>query len=76
MTCIPSFIKISSAIQKVMWEGIHRQHSDRISLLLCVCVCPPPKLGKRAKSSLYCQILLRFGVHFKFAEIHFKVLPL
>jgi hypothetical protein len=30
---IPSFIKICSGIQKLMGEGIHRQHGDCISLL-------------------------------------------
>jgi hypothetical protein len=33
MTYIPSFIKIGSGIQKLI-GGIHRQHGDRISLLL------------------------------------------
>jgi hypothetical protein len=43
--CVPSFIMIGSAIQKLI-GGIHRQQSDLISLLyfwptflLCVCVC-------------------------------------
>jgi hypothetical protein len=31
--CMPSFMKNSLAIQKLK-EGIHRQHGDRISLLL------------------------------------------
>jgi hypothetical protein len=29
---VPSFIKIGSGIQKLIW-GIHRQHGDLISLL-------------------------------------------
>jgi hypothetical protein len=35
MTHIPNFIKIDSAIQKLMGEDTqtHRQHGDRISLL-------------------------------------------
>jgi hypothetical protein len=31
---VPSFINIGSGIQKLMGGGIHRQHGDRISLLL------------------------------------------
>jgi hypothetical protein len=34
MICIPSFIKIRSAIQKLKGEEIHKQNGDRISLLL------------------------------------------
>jgi hypothetical protein len=37
MIYIPSFIKIGSGIRKLMWGGdsqTHRQHGDRISLLL------------------------------------------
>jgi hypothetical protein len=36
--CVPSFIRISSTIQKLMRVGdtqTHRQHGYRISLLLC-----------------------------------------
>jgi hypothetical protein len=33
MIYVPSFIKIGSGIQKLT-GGIHRQHGDRISLLL------------------------------------------
>jgi hypothetical protein len=33
MIYVQSYIKIGSGIQKLM-EGIHRQHGDRISLLL------------------------------------------
>jgi hypothetical protein len=32
MIYIPSFIKIGSGIQKLIWEK-HRQHGNRISLL-------------------------------------------
>jgi hypothetical protein len=35
--CVPSFIKIGSAIQKMMEGGdtqTHRQHGDRINLLV------------------------------------------
>jgi hypothetical protein len=34
MIYISSFIKISSGIQKLIGEETHRQHGDRISLLL------------------------------------------
>jgi hypothetical protein len=34
MIYITSFIKIGSGIQKMMWGYTHRQHGDRISLLL------------------------------------------
>jgi hypothetical protein len=34
MTCVPSSIKIGSDIQKLKGGGIHRQHGDRIRLLL------------------------------------------
>jgi hypothetical protein len=34
MIYIPSFIKIGSAIQKLIDSQKHRQHGDRISLLL------------------------------------------
>jgi hypothetical protein len=36
MMQIPSFIKIGSGIQKLIWRDTqtHRQHGDRISLLL------------------------------------------
>jgi hypothetical protein len=38
MICIPSFIKIGSAIQKLIWGDIqtHREDGDRLSLLLCI----------------------------------------
>jgi hypothetical protein len=34
MICIPNYVNIGSAIQKLIRGGIHRQHGDRISVLL------------------------------------------
>jgi hypothetical protein len=34
MINMPSFIKISSAVQKLIRGDTHRQHGDRINLLL------------------------------------------
>jgi hypothetical protein len=34
MIYMPNFVKIGSAIQKLIGGGIHRQHGDRVSQLL------------------------------------------
>jgi hypothetical protein len=54
MTYIPNFIKIGSGIQKFI-GGIHRQHGDRISLLLFA-----QNKESRLKKCQFCCYMHRF----------------